>query len=77
MSRLQLYYVNADSPDGSPHGNDLFVYAHDPQGAVFYWRDYYQTTDDPQSVVEVPKRTKAGPVPWQDVPKVWLAKDAI
>ncbi len=48
---MTLYNVRADDWDGTPHGNDLFVRAENPQDAVKHWQIYYGVDDElPDSV---------------------------
>lgn len=81
-ANMKLFHVIAADYDGTPHGNDLYVYANTPKQAVKLWQKYYDVEGDgeePETVDEIPacKGTKPYVIPWSGVDspaQVWVSK---
>jgi hypothetical protein len=68
---IKFYQVIAASPDGEPHGWDLFVRADDPHSAIVHWQIYYETANNPERVDEIPDTPKEGVIRWESIACVY------
>lgn len=70
---MKLYNVIAPDCEGDSHGWDLFVRASNTTDAIRHWQQYYQTSEFPYRIDELPSHNgRSQAINWNDLLCVWI-----